>query len=536
MTAEYDLPVVDFHPYRWGDPAHPTHLPEGIIGALGFLGVKEPAPTPVAPEDATLPEIALSAEVLAAFVALLGAEYVRNDHLARVAHTRGFSTPDILKLRAGDASDAPDAVLYPATHDEVVSILQICSAHNVAVVPFAGGTSVVGGLAPVREGFDGVVSVDVRRLDALISLDPVSRLATLGAGVRTPRAEELLGEHGLTLGHFPQSYEGASIGGYAATRSSGQSSAGYGRFDDMVEGLVVATPTGTLELGTAPKSAAGPDLRHLIMGSEGAFGIITSVTLRVHPVPDVRIFEGFRFGSFVEGEAALRALMQDGPLPTVLRLSDEVETALNLADPSEAGASATAGGVLVVVGYEGTAEDVQTRRSQATSVLVGLGGEPLGEAPGEKWRVGRFRGPYLRDPLLDAGALVETLETVTYWSNVDKLKADVTAALTEALTGQGTQPLIMCHISHVYDAGASLYFTVVCAAKDDPVAQWAIAKSAANAAIRAAGASITHHHAVGVDHRETYAQEVGPLAIEMLRAVKKTVDPAGILNPGILFA
>lgn len=535
--TEYDLPVVDFHPYRWGDPAHPTHLPESVVGALGFLGVKEPAPAPVAPEDATLPEIQLPAAALDEFVALLGSDNVRNDHMARVAHTRGFSTPDILKLRRGDASDAPDAVLYPANHDEVVEILKICTAHRVAVVPFAGGTSVVGGLAPVREGFAGVVSVDVRRLDALENLDAESRTATLGAGVRTPAAEALLGAHGFTLGHFPQSYEGASIGGYAATRSSGQASAGYGRFDEMVEGLVVATPSGTLSFGTAPKSAAGPDLRQLIMGSEGAFGIITSVTVRIHPKPEVRTFEGWKFASFAEGEKALRTLMQDGPLPTVLRLSDEVETALNLADPSAAGGAGSAsGGVLVVVGFEGAPDDVASRQKRATKVLAGLGGESLGEAPGENWRTGRFRGPYLRDPLLDAGALVETLETVTYWSNVDKLKADVSAALTEALAGQGTQPLVMCHISHVYDAGASLYFTVVCAAKEDPVAQWEIAKHAANAAIRAAGASITHHHAVGVDHRETFAEEVGPLAIEILRSVKKTVDPAGILNPGILFA
>jgi alkyldihydroxyacetonephosphate synthase len=278
-------------------------------------------------------------------------------------------------------------------------------------------------------------------------------------------------------------------------------------------------------------------MRQLIMGSEGAFGIITAVRLRIHPRPEVRVYEGWKFANFAEGEKALRTLMQDGPLPTVLRLSDEVETALNLADPSSAGGGATAaGGVLVVVGFEGTPDDVASRQKRATKVLLGLGGEPLGEEPGEKWRTGRFRGPYLRDPLLDAGALVETLETVTYWSNVDRLKADVTAALTEALVGQGTQPLVMCHISHVYDAGASLYFTVVCAAKEDPVAQWALAKTAANNAIRAAGASITHHHAVGIDHRETYAEEIGPLAIEILRAVKKTVDPAGILNPGILFA
>jgi alkyldihydroxyacetonephosphate synthase len=370
-------------------------------------------------------------------------------------------------------------------------------------------------------------------MDALTSIDTESRTCTLQAGMRSTRAEQLLGEHGFTLGHFPQSYEDASIGGYAATRAAGQASAGYGRFDEMVIGLVLATPGGTITLGAAQKSAAGPDLRELVMGSEGTLGVITEVTVRVHPAPEERTYDGWRFDSFEQGAAALRTLVQDGPVPTVLRLSDEAETAVNLADPSGNSGSGP-GGCLSIAGYEGARDEVSSRRAAASAVLTAAGGEALGTAPGEAWRAGRYLAPYLRDSLLDKGAFVETLETATFWSNLAHLRAEVTTALTAILTELGTPPVVLCHISHVYEAGASLYFTVLCAQGDDPIAQWHKAKLAANAAIRAAGATITHHHGVGTDHRDTYAQEIGPLAVAVLRTVKNTLDPAGILNPGVL--
>lgn len=531
--SESDLPVVEMHPYRWGDPQHPAHLPEPVVAALRGFGVRRPAGPPVDPEAIPLPPSALADEVLSAFRTALGAEHVSVAHHDRLRHTRGWSTPDLLRLRAGDATDAPDAVLFPGSHDEVVGVLAACAAHRVAVVPYGGGTSVVGGLAPVREGFRGVVTVDLSRLDQLVAVDAESRTAVLQAGVRGPAAEQMLARHGLTLGHFPQSYEGATIGGYAATRSSGQASAGYGRFDEMVVGLTLATPRGTLRLGQAPRSAAGPDLRQLVLGSEGTLGVITSVTLRVRPRPEHRWYEGWRFASFEAGAAAVRRLAQDGPLPTVVRLADEVETAVNLADPSQA-LTGGPGGSLAICGYEGPADEVASRRDRAASVLRECGGEPLGAGPGEKWREGRFRAPYLRDPLLDAGAMVETLETATFWSNLHRLRHAVTDALVVSLSAGGTPPLVLCHISHMYETGASLYFTVVCAQGDDPLTRWRAAKTAATAAIVDAGGTVSHHHAVGFDHQVGYFREVGPLAIEALRAVKRTFDPEGILNPGVL--
>ncbi|MEE4024389.1 FAD-binding oxidoreductase [Gordonia sp. PKS22-38] len=532
-TTDHDdetaLPVVRMRRPRWGDPGAPAELP---AAAAALVGAGVGATDVVDPDDVALPAPAVPDAARAALTDLLGSGHVTDDRRERIDHTRGYSTPDILALRHGDGSDAPDLVVTPGSHDDVLGILTICAEHRVAVVPFTGGTSVVGGLAPQRDGFSGVVSVDMGRLDRLVAVDEISRTATLQAGLRGVRAEELLRAKGYTLGHFPQSYEGAGIGGYAATRSAGQSSAGYGRFDEMVEHIVLATPRGTVEVGTAPRSAAGPDLRQLLLGSEGVFGIITEVTVRVRPAPTHRIFEGWRFDDFDSGAAALRALAQDGPMPTVLRLSDEVETSINLADPGELGVDA--GGCLVVVGYEGRDDEVQRRRAAVTDALRAAGGVSAGTEPGEAWRTGRFRAPYLRDPLLDAGVLVETLETVTFWSRLNDVKAAVTAALTDALTDQGTPPLVMCHISHVYASGASLYFTVVCPQADDPIAQWSAAKSAANTAIRQAGASITHHHGVGRDHRDGYHDEIGNLALDALRAVKHTLDPEGVCNPGVL--
>ncbi len=381
--------------------------------------------------------------------------------------------------------------------------------------------------------FTGLVALDVRRMNALVELDEKSRLAVLEPGLRGPQAEQLLGVHGYTIGHFPQSFEYATLGGFAATRSSGQASAGYGRFDELVLALTVATPAGTLRLGRAPRSAAGPDLRQLIFGSEGSLGVITSLAVQVRPTPEARVYDGWRFPSFAEGLAAVRRLAQDGPLPTVLRFSDEVETAVNLARPAELGQGGGEPGCLAIAGYGGAGDEVVSRRSGATLVLEQAGGR-LEPGAGEGWERDRYRGPYLRDALLGTGALVETLETVTFWSAVPRLYRAVSDALRPSLTDQGTPPVVLCHVSHVYPAGASLYFTVACAQADDPVSQWRAAKAAASDAILEAGGSITHHHAVGTDHRDWYEREVGDLAIAALRAVKATLDPAGIMNPGVL--
>jgi len=548
--------------WGWAGPQERVELPAAVrallIDGLGFAELPSP---PVDLDAVELAPSTLPAAARAGLAAVVGTEHVRDDREIRIRHCRGRSTLDLLALRAGDAAAAPDAVLTPAGHDEVAAVLAICAEHRVAVVPFGGGTSVVGGLAPRRAGFAAVVALDLRRLDRLLDVDPVSLTATLEPGLRGPAAEALLAAHGLTLGHVPQSWEYATIGGFAATRSSGQASSGYGRFDAVVVGLRVATPAGGWELGRAPASAAGPDLRQLVLGSEGAFGVITAVRVRVRPLPAVRRYEGWRVDTFAAGLDILRELAQRDLLPAVARLSDELETAAGAATPHSAGeatgegADGTVGtdgvgaggaggegidgggagpGCYAVLGYEGEPERVRRHAADLAQLLRARGARPLGTEVGDDWVRGRFHGPRLRDALLDAGMFAETLETATFWSGLSGLYAGVRDALAEAYAAAGTPAVVLCHVSHLYPTGASLYFTVVAGHSDDRADLWAKAKAAASDAIVAAGGTITHHHAVGTDHRPWLAAEIGEVGLAVLRAVKQALDPAGVLNPGVL--
>ncbi|WP_322778826.1 FAD-binding oxidoreductase [Frankia sp. Cas4] len=534
----------------WGWGAAEAHipLPAGVRSLLEqVLGTACRDTPPVGPDALRLPVGRLGDDARAALVGVLGPAWVRDDRASLVRHCRGRSTTDLLRLRAGDAMDAPDAVVLPASHDEVLAVLAVCGRHRLAVVPFGGGTSVVGGLVAVRAGLAGVIALDMARMNRLVSVDAESHIVTVEPGMRGPALEAGLATHGFTLGHLPQSWEYATVGGFAATRSSGQASAGHGRFDSMVLGVRVATPVGTWELGRAPASAAGPDLRELVLGSEGAFGVITQVRLRVRPRPEATYYEGWRLTDFTGAADVLRALAQRDLLPTVVRLSDEVETAAGLpgggpvgGDPATGdsgtgtGDPATGGGCQLITGYEGRAGWVAARRSEVGELLHAAGAVALGRDIGASWVRDRFRGPYLRDALLDVGMFAETLETAGFWSTLPGLYTGVRDAIVAALAAQDAPGVIMCHISHVYPTGASLYFTVVCPQPGEPVASWVAVKAAATRAVLDAGGTITHHHAVGTDHQPWLAAEIGDIGMAVLRSVKDTLDPAGILNPGIL--
>ncbi|HKP44187.1 FAD-binding oxidoreductase, partial [Mycobacterium sp.] len=303
----------------WGDPAEAKPLSEGIRSLLRqALGVEDSTTAELEPEQVRLRPSALSDTDREGLAAIVGPEYCGVDDNARLLRAGGKSTLDLLRRKDSGVQDAPDAVLLAADEEEIAAILQYCGRKSIAVVPFGGGTSVVGGLDPLRGDFKAVISLDLRRLNQLHSLDEVSWEAELGAGLTGPDAERLLGERGFSLGHFPQSFCFATIGGFAATRSSGQDSAGYGRFNDMVRGLRAVTPAGMLTLGRAPESAAGPDLRQLLIGSEGVFGIITRVRVRVHPIPAATRYEAWSFGDFATGADALRTITQTGTGPTVV--------------------------------------------------------------------------------------------------------------------------------------------------------------------------------------------------------------------------
>jgi alkyldihydroxyacetonephosphate synthase len=374
-----------------------------------------------------------------------------------------------------------------------------------------------------------VISLDLARMDGVVSVDRESLTAVLEPGLRLPEADRALAEHGLTLGHVPQSYEWASVGGCVATRSAGQLSTGRGRIDASVVAVRCATPLGELATLDAPASAAGPALRQLVAGSEGVLGVITQVALRVHPLPAAQRFEGWLAPDFATGCDVFRQLEQAGAAPDVARLSDAEETRFSLAFAGLPPLARRGVGwrCLVICGWEGSEAAIKRRRGEAARVLRRARAWPATQRAGREWVHSRFAGPYLRDGLMDRGVMVETLETATSWSNLGRLHDAVRRALPGVLVG--------CHVSHLYPTGASLYFTVFGRRDDaDPAGQWRRLKSAATDAIVDAGGTITHHHAIGRDHAPWMADEDGPLGVELLRAVKERCDPAGIMNPGKL--
>lgn len=531
--------------WGWGEDPHAGVLPETAIPLLrDELGIDGAVRGPVALADVRLVAPALSEAVLDR---LRAAADVRTDHEARVLHAAGKGYADLVRLRAGTPDGAPDAVVTPADPAGVAAVLDVCAAERIAVVPFGGGTSVVGGLTPIREGFAGVISLDLAGLSGIARLDDRSLAATVLAGTQGPELELLLGAQGYTLGHYPQSFEYVTIGGCVATRSAGQASTGMGRIDELVVGLRCATPGGELALAPMPASAAGPDLRELLMGSEGTLGVITDATLRIRPRPAATRYEGWMVPSFAAGAEALRELEQAGAAPDLARLSDADETRFSMiVSGATAGTKGDVlkrylgirgidGGCLVIVGWLDDPEAIAARHTRAAAALRRVGGAGLGASAGRSWERNRYHGPYLRDHLLDRGVMAETLETATTWDNVFRLYMAVTDALRESLTARGTPPIVWCHISHLYPTGCSLYFTFV--AKQErgaEIEQWATAKAAACEAIVANGGTLTHHHSIGVDHAPYLPREVGPLGIAALRAVKSELDPAGIMNPGKL--
>jgi alkyldihydroxyacetonephosphate synthase len=533
--------------WGWGEDGRSVPLPPAAEGLLQEeLGadpdVRKP---PVAFDQVSLPEARLPDAVGAALRSAVGAESVRDDRETRVAHAVGRSYPDLVRIRSGDASSAPDAVVLPGSAEQVAAVLVICAEHRVAVVPFGGGTSVVGGVEPVRDGCAAAISLDLRRLSETVDVDRTSLVARLDAGLLGPEAERRLREQGVTLGHFPQSFEFSTVGGWVATRSAGQASTGYGRIDELVEALRCVTPAGELGTRAAPASAAGPSVRELVVGSEGVLGVICEATMCVRPAPTARRYEGWSFASFAEGCDAFRVLEQAGAAAHVNRLSDEHETRLTMALASYGSTTEKLGrrylrmrghegGCLAILGFEGTEEEVEDRRRRAGGLLRAGGGVGLGHRPGDAWHRSRYSAPYMRDELLDRGVLVETLETATNWSNLGALHGSVAEALRTTLAGRGTPPLVMCHVSHLYPAGASLYFTFLARQEEDALAQWRAAKTAASEAIVAGGGTITHHHAIGRDHRQWLTAESGKLGVEVVRAAKERLDPAGIMNPGKL--
>ncbi len=508
-------------------------------------------------DQVSMPEPRLDDSVVAKLTAIVGEDGLKLDRYERAFHSRGRSYPDLLDLRSGTIDPAPDAVAYPGTEDQVVQLVALADASGFALVPFGGGSSVVGGVTSMAgPGQAGVVTVDTTRLDRVLSVDEESLTARVQAGAYGPELERQLQRRGFTLGHYPQSFQFSTLGGWIAARGAGQQSNRYGKAEEWLVSANVATPRGLWTTEGFPASAAGPSIGHLIAGGEGALGIITEATVAIHAMPEDSDYRGYLFREFSDAVAAAREIMQHGLPVAMIRVSDGDESHFlqrfsqlrkppgrvqKVADDLLELTGWGEGRAMMLIGIEGDRDNVKAAHARASSIVRRHRAFPLGQSAGKSWYKGRFALPYLRDPLLDRGVAVDTLETSTHWSNIHALHEKVIGAIRDALRGQRAKPsdraIVMCHLSHCYDDGASLYFTFVFPQRQpDARSQWRAVKHAACEAIADGGGTISHHHGVGTDHAPWLRREKGEIGYRLLRAIKDDVDPNGVLNPGKLIA
>ena len=542
----------------WGWAAHKDGLAareeiwSWLAAELGMPALLATPPRPI--EDITLPPMHLGGSLREGFERIVGAEHVRDDAFERAFHALGRSYHDLLQLRAGKLACAPDLVVYPRATPEVLALLEYATENEIAVVPYGGGTSVVGGVSANPGAHKSAIALDLSRMGSLLLVDARSRTATSEAGIYGPALEKALYVKGLTLGHFPQSFEFSTLGGWIAHRGAGQGSNGYGRVEDWLLGIKLVTPRGVLETKPFPASSAGPNLTELVIGSEGTLGVITEATFRAHPIPSAIDYRAYLFRDLESGVDAIRKAVQQDVPATMLRLSDVEETRYYRAfsavgkEPQLKDRLASAylsarnfgqTACALIAGFEGDVRSVAQGRDWLNRIAKAAGALFLGEDQGRRWREGRFHGPYLRDPMMDRGIGVDTLETATSWSRIPALYDAVGDALRTSISdttpGTSSKGIVMCHISHAYSDGASLYFTYIFPrALDDEIRQWTSIKTAATNAIIANGGTLSHHHGIGEDHLSWMREEKGGLGIEVLRALKSTLDPRGILNPGKL--
>jgi alkyldihydroxyacetonephosphate synthase len=458
-----------------------------------------------------------------------------DDH-ARASHALGKSYADVVSGFRGRFDHPPDFVARPRDEGELEAMLGWCSQERVAAIPYGGGTSVVGGVTPsVADTYNGAVSIDLHALDRVLEVDPVSRAARIQAGAAGPVLESQLADHGLTLRHFPQSFELSTLGGWIATRAAGHFATGRTHIEDFVESVRAITPGGVWASRRLPGSGAGVSPDRLLAGSEGTLGIITEAWVRVQPRPEHRRSQGVLFDTFARGAECVRAISQSGLYPANCRLIDAEEARLTMAgDGSRA---------LLVLGFESTDHPVDNSMERALQLCREHGGAVApssrgngGDAVGS-WRRAFLGAPYVRDVLIAMGVLSETFETAITWERFPSFQEQVSAAAQQAVREVcGERGLVTARFTHVYPDGPALYFTVLAPARrGEEVAQWHEIKRAASDAVIAAGGTITHHHAVGRDHRPWYEQQRPDPFAQALRAAKGAVDPAAILNPGVLF-
>jgi alkyldihydroxyacetonephosphate synthase len=475
---------------------------------------------------------------------------VSDDPEVRVRHARGQSLPDWIAVRSGRIPAFPDGVAYPSTDAEVRDLISYAREVCGRLIPYGGGTSVVGHVNPLP-GDEPVLTVGLGRLNQLRHFDETSHLATFGAGITGPDLEAQLRARGCTLGHFPQSFEFSTLGGWIVTRSSGQQSLGYGRIEKLFAGGHLQAPAGILDLPPFPASAAGPDLREAVLGSEGRLGILTEATIRVAPLPEREDFHAAFFPDIDRGRQAVRQIMQARLPLSMLRLSTAIETQTTLALAGHQrligalerllqfrGLGAPKGcKCMLMLGFTGRAAVVKAARKEALGIAGHHGGVHVGRTFGREWHKSRFRTPYLRNTLWEMGYAIDTLETATEWSKVPMMLTAIESALRPGLADIGERVHVFSHLSHLYPYGSSIYTTYLYRIAPDPdetLRRWQVLKTAASRAIVTHGGTISHQHGVGADHLPYLEAEKGPLGMAAIRGLCARFDPEGTMNPGKL--
>lgn len=539
--------------WGWGDPKFVFPMEEKADlwpWIQKTLDLREDAPAK--PVDRRLIRLRLPSfndGFMRAIAKFLRPEQVSADEDQRLLHSYGKSYPDLFNVRRGLVRRAPDLILFPEGHAEVEELVRLAHAHGVAMIPFGGGTNISGCVNPVETG-RMIVSLDMSRMNRLLSLDPYSNTAVIEAGALGPKLEKDLSARGYSLGHCPDSFEYSSLGGWIATRSAGMQSDSYGKIEDMVVSLKFVTPSGTLQTRTVPASSAGPDLNRLVLGSEGTLGVITEATMRVHPAPAFKDYRGILFPSFELGTSAIHDCIAADRLPSMVRLQDEFETelAFHMKTPPRGlkgfiqrqfkkvlKARGYSRPAIMVVGFEGDRKLVERTRRDVLAIFRRRRGFNLGTDVGRTWAQDKFNLPYLRDAVMDRSVMVDVAETATTWSNLLNLHRRVTEGIRERFVAEGTPGFIGCHISHTYPTGCCLYFTYACRQLPGrELEQYYGYKKMITELLMKNGATLTHHHAVGTEHRPWLGEEVSETGLQALRALKASLDPKGILNPGKL--
>ena len=506
---------------------------------------------PVAFEDVTLPEQKNNEAFLAAIQAGLGDGQVVDDKKSRLVHAAGKSFRDLWLIRHGQVQFAPDCVVYPDTEEDVALVVHAAHKHGVVLVPFGGGSNIAGCLVPSDRGGRMVVSLDMCRMHRVLEVDRYSLTARIQPGVYGQHLEDQLAEHGVTLGHFPDSFLHSTLGGWVATRSAGMQSDIYGKIEDMVISLRMVTPSGTIITRTVPKSSNGIDIKHLCIGSEGILGVITEVVVQVHHKPEKEDWYGWLFPDFKSGLDAIHECHRGDCMPTVTRLNDPKKTALSFAfkhpktgikDKIGKAFKWYIGNVkkidfnqccLMVVKYEGTSQAFNRIKNRVTAIYKKHRGVCLGAEPGRSFAKVKFDFPHLRDYVMDRSIMADVSETATTWDNLRTLHESGLADVEQAIKDTGVDAWVGCHLSHSYRTGASLYFTFGCLQREGrEIEQYLYVKKAAEDAFMKNGGTLSHHHAVGTEHLPWVEEDLSPTGLKAVKALKAGLDPNDIMNPG----